>query len=140
MGRRDDDLPIPFRKLGHRLTVARDDRLERLALAPFRMLGGKLAHSIECESGLRIKGMFDPERAILIESGNAILRLDVVAARLVCHFPDEGNDCLFCRPVVPRRKPGSLSVGVGVDSQHHCTKHQYPRGINSETAERKVYS
>ena len=65
--------------------------------------------------------MFDPKGAVLIESGDAILGLDVFAAGLVRHFLDKGNNRLFRRPIVPGRKRGSLSVGLL--SQPQCQKH-----------------
>src|SRR5271170_7646812 len=72
--------------------------------------------------------MFDPKGAILIEGGNAIPRRDVVGTGLVRHSIDEGNDRLLRRPVVPGRKRGSLSIGVGVDGQRHCEKHDGREG------------
>jgi hypothetical protein len=104
----DDSCPVRFGELGHSLTIVRESRLERLELFPFGMLGRKLVQP----------------GAILIESGNAILGLDVVGTRLVSHFIDERNERLLRRPVIPGRKRRSLSIGVGVDSQRHCEKHE----------------
>ena len=42
VGGGEDNLPIRFRELGHRLTVVGEGRLERFALFPFGMLGRKL--------------------------------------------------------------------------------------------------
>src|ERR1019366_577403 len=119
----EDNFPIRFGKPGHRLTVVREYSLERLLFFPFGMPVSNFAHPVQSKQGLSIQRMFDPDRSILIESGNAILGLDILAAGLVCHFFDEGNDRLFRRPVVPRRKRGGLSVGVGADRQQRCTKH-----------------
>src|ERR1700691_1040583 len=97
---------------------------------PFWMLGGELAHPVECESSLRVEGMLDPERSILIEGGDAILGLDVVGIRLVGHFLNEGNDRLLRPPVVPGRKRRGLSVGL--DSQQYCVEHKTPHSMTSE--------
>jgi len=63
--------------------------------------------------------MFDPEGAILIEGGDAILRLDVFGAGLVCNFFDERTDRLFRRSVVPRCERRCLSVCGKRQRQKH---------------------
>ena len=82
----DDNFPIRFGELGHRLTIVRENRLERLVLFPFGMLRRKLVHPGKSKHSLSIQRMFDPKGAILIESGNAIFGLDVVGTGFVRHL------------------------------------------------------
>src|SRR5271154_2319093 len=56
--------------------------------------------------------MFDPEGSVLIEGGYSIVGIDVLAAGLVSHLFDKGNDRLLRRTIVPRRQRGGLSPGV----------------------------
>ena len=42
VGGSKDNFPIRFPELGHRFTIVGENRLERLALFPFGMLGSKL--------------------------------------------------------------------------------------------------
>ncbi len=101
VGDREDNFPIRLPELGHRFSVVGENRLERLALFPFGMLRRKLVHSSERKHRLSIQRMFDPKGSILIESGNSIVGLDVLAAGLVSHLFDKGNDRLLRRTIVP---------------------------------------
>ena len=78
--------------------------LERLAGFPFRVLGGEFLHAVEGEHRLGIKRMLDPERAILIEGRDAILRGDVARAGPVGRRAHEIQYGLLGRPVIPGRQ------------------------------------
>ncbi len=77
-------------------------------------------HPRQRKHRLRIQRMFDPERAVLIESGDAIRGLDVLAAGLVRHFLDEGDYRLFRRSIVPGRELRRL--GIRANRLWHCAK------------------
>src|SRR6202044_3204986 len=99
-----------FTELGHRFTVVGENRFERLSLFPFGMLRRKLVQSSEGKHGLTIQRMFNPKGSILIERGDSIVGLDVLAAGLISHLFDKGNDRLLRRTIVPCRKRRGLSA------------------------------
>ena len=70
------------RKLGDRLAVAREDRLERLDVLEFRIFFHDRGHAVQAIDHLRIDRMFDPQRAVLVESGDAFF-----AAARIWGFP-----------------------------------------------------
>jgi len=102
VGGGDDDLPVRFGKFGYRLTVARNDRFERLLVLPFRVLGSKLSHPVERKHGLRIQRVGHPKGAVLVEGGDAFLRPDVLRVRLVRCIAHKLENGFFRRAVVPR--------------------------------------
>ena len=56
--------------------VAGEDGLERLDVFEFRLLPGEHANPVKAIHHLRIQRMLDPERAVLIEGGDAFLWRD----------------------------------------------------------------
>ena len=71
---------------GHRLHVAFEHGLEGLLVLPFGVLGRHALHAVERESELHIHRLLDPQRAVIVEGGDAVLRRDVVAAFRVRHL------------------------------------------------------
>ena len=65
--------------------------------------------------------MLDPQRAVLIKRGNALLGRHELRAALGCSRLDEFDDGLFGRAVVPRsqRVRGSRD---GCRESHHANK------------------
>jgi hypothetical protein len=58
-------------------------------------------HSVEREHGLGIQRMFDPERAVLIEGGDAVFRRHEISARWVSGRMDKAQNRLLCWPFIP---------------------------------------
>ena len=71
---------------GDGLHVAGEHRLERLLGLPFRMLIGLLLHLVDGEDELVVQRLLDPQRAVIVESGDALLRLDEVRPALLGHL------------------------------------------------------
>ena len=62
-------------ELGHRLAVAGEHGLERLDILELAASAPPPAgHAFEAVHHLRVHGMLDPERAVLVEGGDALLR------------------------------------------------------------------
>ena len=66
-----------------RAHVAGQHRLERLLRLPFRMLAGQALHLGDGEGELGVDRLLDPERAVIVEGGDAILWGHVVGAALL---------------------------------------------------------
>ena len=92
-------------QLLHRRAIAVkqfQDGVERRDLRQFGLRldqGGNLLQAIH---HLRIHRMLDPQRAVLIKRGNALLGRHELRAALSCSRLDEFYDGLFGRAVVPR--------------------------------------
>ena len=78
LGGSDDACPILLIELGHSCPVAREHGPEGLSGFPFRVLVGQSLHSVQFKYGLRVERMLHPQRAILVERGNPILRSNVI--------------------------------------------------------------
>jgi hypothetical protein len=65
------------------------------------MLGRKRRHPVERENGLRVKQVLDPERAVIVEGGDAVGWRHVVGAALGGHRLDELDDRRLGSAVVP---------------------------------------
>src|SRR5262249_53050862 len=72
--RHQDFLKLMQRQLCDGLAVAREDRFERLDVLEFRIFLDNGWNTIEAIDDLRIDRMLDPERAVLIESRDALFR------------------------------------------------------------------
>jgi hypothetical protein len=98
----DDLRPVALAEFRHRRTVAGENRLERLLLLPVGMFRRQLVHPVEREHRLRVQRMRHPQRAVLIEGGDAILGRHEARAPLVGRGLNERDDRLLRRAVVPR--------------------------------------
>src|SRR5512132_873684 len=90
------------------------------------MLRRQLMHPVEREHRLRVERMRYPQRAVLIEGSDPILGRHEVGARRVGGRAHEGDDRLFGRAVVPRRKRiirrlGRNDVPSGSKDNHERT-------------------
>jgi hypothetical protein len=94
---------------------------------------GRARVSVECEHGLRIKGMRYPGCAVLIECGDPVFRRDVIRPSLLCYLCDEPDDALLGRPVVPGREGVGFSVSPNAGGHKHCQE-------NQKMAESNMYS
>ena len=116
-GRGEDLLEVVHREFGDRLPVAGEHGLERLDVRQLRLRLDQRRHAVEAVDHLRIHRMLDPQRAVLIEGGDALLRRHEILARLVGCYSDEFEDRLFRRSVVPRceRRRGLCLRRSGVE-------------------------
>jgi len=62
-----------FARGGQRLHVLVQYRPERLGRFPFRMLGRHRLDAVEGERELEIERLFAPQRAVIVEGGDALL-------------------------------------------------------------------
>jgi hypothetical protein len=87
-----------------RLHVAVEHRLERLRRLPFRVLRRQGLHPGECEGELEVDRLLRPERAVVVERRDALLRRHEPGVGTIGDFLDERDNALFGSPVVPRRQ------------------------------------
>jgi len=83
--------------------VAFENGGERFLLLPLGMLRRKRLDAVEDEEGLEIHRLFRPQRAVVVEDGDAFGGRNQVGS-LGGYFRDEGDDRLLRRGVVPRRQ------------------------------------
>jgi hypothetical protein len=84
-----------------RLHVAFQQRLERLFRLPLRVFRRQFLHPIEGEQDLRVHGVFDPQRAVIVEGGNTRLGRDIVRTALLRHVLDKLHEGLLGFAVIP---------------------------------------
>ncbi|MCY1373847.1 hypothetical protein D9M69_611450 [compost metagenome] len=101
MGLHDKLHQALFARCSQRLHVALQNCLERLGVLPFRMGGSLGLHAVEREGELGIHRMFDPQRAVIVEDGDALRFRNEVGRVLGGHLLDERDDGRFRRGVVP---------------------------------------
>ena len=79
-------------KTYQRLEVQFEQRLERLALLQGRIIAGELLDPIYEKKDLHLQRPLAPERAVVIEDGDAFCRWNEVWSILLRHARDEVND------------------------------------------------
>src|SRR6266511_652989 len=99
--RGEDLLEVAHRELRYRLAVAGEHGLERLGVPELRPLRRHRRDALQAVDHLRVHRMLDPQRAVLIEHRDAVLRNDVARTRSVDGRAHEIEDRLLCRPFVP---------------------------------------
>jgi hypothetical protein len=100
-GRHDLQEPV-LAELRQRGSVARQYGLERLAVLPLRMLRRHRLHPVERQGDLEIDRLLGPQRAVVVEGGDALFDRDKVRAALRRDAGDEIGDGFLHRTVVPR--------------------------------------
>jgi hypothetical protein len=79
--RRGKDLiEVSHRELGHRLAVAGEHGLERLDAPQLGPLRHHHRHPFQAVDHLRVHGLLDPQRAVLVEHRDAVLGEDIARA------------------------------------------------------------
>ena len=91
--------------------VALEQRGERFLGLPFRMLRRQRLHAIEREVELDGHRLLAPQRAVVVERGDAFWRRHEVRRAGPGDLFDEGDDGGFRRPVVPRGQGIALGEG-----------------------------
>ena len=102
---------VTLRKPGDRVTIARKHGLEGLDIPEFRILLHHCRNALQAVDDLRVHGVLDPQRAVLIEGGDALLGPHELRARPVRGGVDEIEDRLFGGRVVPGWKRVLLRQG-----------------------------
>ena len=97
------------------------DGVERRDLRQFGLRLDQGRNPLQAIHHLRIHWMLDPQRAVLIKRGNALLGRHELRAALSCSRLDEFKDGLFGRAVVPRSQR-VRSPRDGRGESHHANK------------------
>src|ERR1019366_520572 len=84
------------------------------------------AELMERKQNLRVRWLLDPGRTVLIESSDALLRLDKLGAALRRGFLHEGNNRLLSRSVIPG---GQWVSHKGDPSDIAIRSHQRPKNV-----------
>ena len=99
-----------FAGSGQRLHVAVQHRLERLLGLPFRMLRRQRLDAVEHEGELDVHRLLDPQRAVVVEGRDALIRRHEVGPALRRDARDEIGDRRLGRAVVPGRQRVGLRL------------------------------
>ena len=81
-----------FARSGDRFHVALEHSFERLRGLPFRVFRNELFDTREYEGKLDIHRLLNPESAIVIEGGYAIVDRNKIWGAIFCNLIHEGDD------------------------------------------------
>ena len=101
----------PFAAGERALQVALEQRGERLFVLPLGMLRGQRLHAVEREEQLEIHRLLRPQRAVIVEGGDALVDRHEIRRSFLRHFVDESGDGLLGRRVVPRWQGMAAACG-----------------------------
>ena len=101
---------------GKGCTIVGKDRAEWFSRAPFGMLPDHRLYAVEGEHHLEVHRLLGPQRAVVVEAGDALGHGHPVAASVGRRAADEVEDRLFHWPVVPRRQGVALRKGHGSEA------------------------
>ena len=124
MGGADDLFPILLGERLHGLLVAGEDRVVGRGRRPLGMVRGQRLDAVDGEDRLTVDRMLDPETAILIEGGDAILDRDEPVVAFIGRRGDEVEDRLSGRAVVP----GGQRIVLGGDRRRRPQARNDPGG------------
>ena len=82
--------------------VAGQDGFERFDVLQFRFRRHNGRNAIQTKHQLAVDRVLNPQRAVLVEGGNALLWRDEIRRTNRGGFRHEFDDCLFGGAVVPR--------------------------------------
>ncbi|MNZ87660.1 hypothetical protein D3C78_1065240 [compost metagenome] len=100
---RADDLHQAFHAtLGQSLVVVLQHGLEGLLGFPFRVLGRHALDFLQGEQHLEVHRLLTPQRAVVVEHGDALSGLDVVPGAFGGHRLDKLDDAFLRGAIVPR--------------------------------------
>ena len=118
VGKADDFGPILFRQAPQGWKIAGQHRPERFYGILFRLFQCQGPDAIEREHGLGVERLLHPERAVLVEHGDAILDRDEGLAGRVSRYTNEVQDRSLGRPLCPlcHEASGSSAVAVCADA------------------------
>ena len=104
MGHRDDLQQAFFAQGGQRGLVTGQDGFVRLGLRQCRIDLRKLLDAVERKHELEIHRLFGPERAVIVEDGDAFFHRHEISTARLRGALDEGENGLFGPAFVPRRQ------------------------------------
>ena len=84
--------------------IALEQRREWFLRFPLGMLRRERLHAVEREEELEIHRLLAPERAVVIERGDALFRRNEVRRAFLRHLFDERDDGFLRRGVIPGRQ------------------------------------
>src|SRR5213594_515517 len=113
--RGEELLEVIHRQHRVRLAVARQNGLEWLHLRQLRLRLDHRRNTFQAIQDLRVHRMLDPQRAVLVERGDALGRRHEPRAALRRRALHELDDRLLGRPVVPRRE----RIGLRANRRAH---------------------
>jgi len=127
-----DLLEIAHRQLGHRFAISRQHGLERLDVLQCRRLRHHRRDAFQAKHHLGVHRMLDPERAVLVEHRDAVVRDHVVRAGAIDGGAHEAENRLLRGAVVPRRQQAVprrrlRRCGDGKESSRQGRKHRQAR-------------
>ena len=109
MGGRDQRQQAFFTAGCHPRQIIRQYRLEGFLILPFGVLGGQRLYPIKGECQLKVHRLLRPERAVVVENGDALGRVDKFGTVLGGDLLDKLHDGPLGLTVVP----GGQRVGSG---------------------------
>ena len=95
---------LVFGEFRHGRLVAGQDRLVGLLLLPLGVTRGERGDAVEGKEALTVVRLLDPERAVVVERGDAVSRRHELVAALLRHRSDEVEDCLLVGAIAPGGK------------------------------------
>jgi hypothetical protein len=108
-----------------RLAIIREHGLERLPCFPLRMLRRECLHPIHRKDDLEVHGLLRPQRAVVVEGGDALVNRDEVGAARRRHARNEVGDRLLDRAVIPGGQGiGGLRCGAAADEGSGQCRHE----------------
>ena len=119
-----------------RLDVALQHRRERLLRFPLGVLRRQRLHAVEREDELEVHRLLGPQRAVVVEGGDALARRHVILAAGFDDRCHEGDDARLGMARVPRwQRVGLRESGRG---QCHGPEHRQCPKADALTAENRV--
>jgi len=108
---------------GKGLQIAFEGGLEGLLLLPRGMFRYERLDAVHSEGELEVHGLLGPERAVVVEHGDAHRGWHEVGGALLRHLCHEGDDRLLSLAIVPGgERVNGLCVRRGTDGQTDVSK------------------
>ncbi len=83
------------------LHIALEQRREWFLRFPLGMLRRERLHAVEREEELEIQRLLAPERAVIVERRDALLRRHEIGRTFLRHLFDKRDNCFLGRGVIP---------------------------------------
>ena len=144
VGHRDQLDQALFAGRGQRLHVAVQHRLERLLGLPAGVLRRQRLDAVEHEGELDVHRLLDPQRAVVVEGGDALVGRHEVRSALRGDAGDESRDRRFGRAVVPgRQRIGLCERGIGAQQSgqrgHHRERREQHTAAESTGSNERLH-
>jgi hypothetical protein len=117
------ELEDRFLALGERvLHVTPQERGEGLLVLPLGTMGGHRLHAVEGEQDLEVERLLRPERAVVVERGDALGGRHEVGRTRLRDALDERDDGLLRSRVVPRGERIRDGDGAAAQERNRCDR------------------